>query len=186
MTTPLYERLVGEAWQRLPTVVRGAHLASAPVRARGAFRVTRGANRVARALATLLRLPPAGDRTPILLEITPHGAGEKWFRTFGRSRLTTRQYESGDGLLAERFGPVELCFRLVVDGDSLCYEQRRVRLCLGPLRVGVPRRLAPRVAARESAAAGARGTHVIVAVELPLVGLLIRYEGKLQLIAEPQ
>jgi hypothetical protein len=176
----LYERLLGKEWSRLPEIVRKVHLDASGKPRRGCFRVVRGQGRLAKALASILRLPPAGDATPIQLEIRSDGRGEQWLRTFGTRRLTTLQYEAPNGLLAERFGFLELRFRLIVFDNSLSYSQERVFLCVGRRRIPLPRWISPRVSATE-AAVDARRTHVTVKVSAPYIGLIIAYEGELEI-----
>ena len=68
----MYARLVGEAWDVLPAIVRNAH---APGVAQGRLRVRRGAGLLARWLGFAMRLPSAGDAVPVRLEILPEGDG---------------------------------------------------------------------------------------------------------------
>ena len=81
----------------------------------------------ARLLARLLRLPHAGDASDTRLVITPQGAGEWWRRTFDGRRMDTRQYQAGDGELAERLGLLELRFRLDAADGSLALSTGRRR-----------------------------------------------------------
>jgi uncharacterized protein DUF4166 len=175
----LYRSLVGPAWDGLPASVRQAHLRDEGLEAAGVLRVERGAGRAARALARLCRLPEAGEGVPVRLSVRREGRGERWVRRFGEQRLVSSQRALTGGLLAERFGPLELRFRLATTGGGLRYEHRATRLCAGPLRIPVPGWLAPRVAATEEAAPSADRTRLRVTVSLPLVGLLLAYDGEL-------
>ena len=177
----LYEHLAGSAWQQVAETVRKAHRQTACLQARGVFRVTHGQARFVRCLAWLLQLPPAADITPVQLHITSLEQGEKWVRTFGQKRLVTRQYEVPGSLLAERFGPLEFRFQLMIQADTLGYAQREVALCLGRLRLSIPSWLAPEVKAAEVVVGGTDRTYVTVTVSLPLLGLLIGYEGELEI-----
>jgi len=183
--TSLYARILGDDWLRADEGVRAAHFAGRPIERRGLFRVRRGTGFLVRAIARLLRLPAAGDGVPIRLRIEEDGAGERWIRHFGAQRLTTRQRAAG-ALLGERFGPLEILFRLEVVDGALTYRTVGARLPLGPLGIPLPRGLRPAVEAREwvdgaveGAACGSRATHVVVEVSLPWLGRLIRYEGRL-------
>ena len=170
----LYERLVGAAWPLLDEPVRRLHARGA--RAEGAFAVRRGDGRAARLLARALVLPESGAAVPLLLSVEPLADGERWRRAFdGREFVSEQRGHARRPLLAERMGRVELLFRLTAEGGALVYTQEGASLCAGPLRVRMPRQLAPRVEASERAEGG--GVRVRVRVTAPLVGPLIEYEG---------
>lgn len=167
----LYERLVGKDWGRLDERVRRLHLRA---RGEGTFAVRRGEGRVASVVARLLGLPKGGESVPLLLSVEPSGGGERWRRNFAGREFVTVQGEHG-GLMAERTGPFEILFRLTAEGGALAYDSEGAFLRVKGLRVRLPRLLAPRVEARERAAAG--GVEVSVRVTSPLTGPLISYEG---------
>jgi len=175
----LYKRLLGPQWNQLSEIVRSAHYADTVLR--GNFCVTSGEGRLARILARVLRLPTAFDATPVELQITRDGRGEQWLRTFGARHLRTLQYEAPGGLLAERFGVLELRFRLSVIDNSLRYCQESVFFCIGRQRVSLPRWISPTVSATETALANPPRTRVAVTVSLPWIGLLIAYDGELEI-----
>jgi hypothetical protein len=150
------------------------------VRGRGVFRVGHGDNRVARAFAALLRLPPAGDAVETRLIVTPSGGGEHWRRTFGTRALDTWQYPSGEDGFAERLGPFEFRFRREPCDGSTIFRQIDTAIVLGPIRARLPRWCAPTVAAREDPA-GERRVRVDVRVALPLVGPILSYAGTIDL-----
>jgi uncharacterized protein DUF4166 len=184
-TEPLYESLVGPAWDALPASVRRAHLGAEGLEAAGVLRVERGSGRAARVLARLCRLPEAGESVPVRLSVRREGPGERWVRSFGARRLVSSQHACADGLLAERFGPLELRFRLAPTARGLRYEQGGTALCAGPLHLPLPRWMAPRVTATEEAAPPGDRTRLRVTVSLPVVGLLLAYEGELAVEAPP-
>lgn len=168
----LYERLVGDEWERLDERVRRLHLRARGV---GVFAVRRGGGRFARAVARLMGLPPGGEAVPLLLSVEPHAGGERWRRNFAGREFVTEQSGHAGPLLAERAGPFELLFRLSVEEGALAYRSEGAFLLVMKLRVRMPRPLAPRVEAWERAAEG--GVSVKVRVTAPLAGLLIHYEG---------
>lgn len=175
----LYPKILGKTWNQLPASIQSAH--SVGDEKRGLFRVTHGGNPVTRLLARLSGLPPQADSTPVLLKIirTEENEGERWERRFGGSGgFTTFQWAAG-GELVERFDCWELHFALRVVGQTLVYEPCGARLCLGPLRIPAPRTFAPCVEATEESD-GPHRVHVRVRVTLPLVGLLIAYDGHLE------
>jgi uncharacterized protein DUF4166 len=173
-TTGLYERLLGATWDNLPELVRRLHQACG-IRAEGSFRVRRG-NRFASGLAWLAQLPAACDAVELLLTVSPSSGREQWQRLFARRAFTTMQW-ADNGCLIERVGLSEVRLRLQVIDGALHYRTERVVLRLGPLRVPLPRWLAPRITACETP----DGSHLRVHVDvvLPLVGLLIAYDGVL-------
>ena len=149
----------------------------------GKFTVRHGNGGLARLLVKLLRLPAAGVDIPVKLSVMTEGAGERWQRTFdaGTAFVTEQWAGSESGLMIERIGPTEIRYRLEIAGGALFYRQTGTKLCLGPLRLSLPRRLAPRIAARESALPEEKSTHISVEVTLPVIGRLISYKGFIEI-----
>ena len=168
MKADLFRELLGEDWERLHPAVRRVHEVGSFA---GPFRVTHGSGRLARLLARLMGMPPETDRVDLTLDILPHPGGQSWRRRFGSFRFDSLQTRRGP-LLVERVGPMEVRFRLVVDGDALDYRLQEVRFVL-PL----PRWLAPRISAR---VAGGDAARVQVRVDLPIVGRVAMYEGSVR------
>ena len=154
------------------------------MRGSGSFDVRHGERRAARALARLLGLPAAGARVPVRLVVTRRRGVERWHRTFAGRDFVTYQRRTADGLLAERAGAFELLFRLDERGGVCRYRQVGFAFRLGPLCVPLPRRLSPRVVARERMAADGSRISASVRVSAPLVGLLIAYGGCVEVEAE--
>jgi hypothetical protein len=113
--------------------------------------------------------------------VTPTERGERWHRTFGASPIISEQSAGVDGLMIERMGMTEVRYRLEVAGGALYYRQAGTALRLGPIRLPLPRWLAPQIAARESAMPDEKSTHISVKVTLPLVGLLVSYKGYIEI-----
>ena len=148
-------------------------------RARGVLRVTHGEGAVARLVAFVMRLPPAGDAVETRLAVTPSGGGEHWRRTFGTRALDTRQYPEGDDGFAERMGPIEFRFRREPCDGGTIFRQIGAAIVMGPLRARLPRWCAPNVSAREDRT-GERSVRIDVLVSLPLVGPILGYAGTMQ------
>jgi hypothetical protein len=121
-------------------------------------------------------MPPVTETAKTRLTVTPFGCGERWERSFDEWLLITTQRQASDGCLIERFGLLELRFRLEVREGTLFFRQTGAALRLGKPRIGLPRWMAPCVEAREEAA-GRDLTHVRVTVVVPVAGCLISYEG---------
>jgi len=177
MSCELYQRVLGDDWWVLAEPVRRAH--SVGEEKRGCFRVSHGEGWLARQLARWSRLPQPANAAETQLKITSEGAGQRWERRFDGHAFTTRQWAEDGIHLVERFRSWELHFELQVAEKALRYVQSGARLCLGRLRLPLPLALAPRVSARETCD-GPERVRVAVTVSLPLVGLLIAYEGFLE------
>jgi hypothetical protein len=169
--TALYRRLLAERFDDLPGQVRALHDVAAASTWVGRADVERG-GRVARLLATAFGLPPQGRDQPLSVTFTPRGEAEEWARTFGARRFVSTQWACGREL-RERVGPVTLHMTLRQDADALGLTLVGAR-CLG---LPVPALLLPRIHTRESEHEG-RYQFEVEAV-IPLLGLLVRYRGRL-------
>ena len=176
VTVPLYVRVMGDSWVQVAEPVRLAHSTRSITRARGRLRIQHGPHYLARILAQVLRLPRSDAAADTQLTVTASREGERWQRTFNGRGFTTRQYESTATELSERYGALEFRFRLHAPGGSLLYLQREAAVTVGGVRWRLPGRLAPHVEAREDPA-GLNRVKVDVRVTLPWIGLLIAYDG---------
>jgi hypothetical protein len=179
-TTALYPRLVGDAWAELDASVQHWHDAAPQVQGTGLFTVRHGQRGLVHFLAWLLRLPTSGEALVSRLVIERYAWGETWSRTFAGRALMTAQYQRGAELLAERLGCLEFWFRLRVIEHALDFWHTGTTGVLGPLRVPLPRWLSPRITAREWAGFEEGSLQVAVRISLPLIGLLMAYEGCLK------
>jgi len=182
----LYQKLLGASWPDLDVVLRRLHDSGETVRALGVFRVRRGNTRLARTMARLARLPAEGEAVDVRLQVTAQEDVEEWRRTFAGRPLVSMQYDRGAGLLVERLGIVEMLLRLEVVGGALSYQTIGAVLRLGLLRVPLPYRLSPYVAAWEKAVGDTNQIHVSVDVAMPLLGRLIAYDGILTQVEAQQ
>ena len=176
MSSILYSEVLGKDWLALSENVRCAHSVGGQMN--GVFRITYGTGWAAKKLARWSDLPPAADAANTRLKIFSEDAGERWERQFNGEAFTTRQWRGKDGFLVERFGEWELHFKLRVKEGNLFYDQSCAKLCVGAFHFPMPRACAPHVFAKEIQDGAAR-VLVTVMVTLPLVGLLISYEGYL-------
>lgn len=175
----LYPRLLGSAWFDLDPVVRQAHVADQTITA--TLEIRDGEGLLARGVRSALRLPTSADGRNVTLRITPDAGTERWVRVFGRRSIVTIQRALSDGCLGERFGALELRFRLRAAGGALSYAQVGAALSVGPWTIPLPRGIAPRVEAREQREAGGDRAHVHVRVWAPMIGFLMSYEGFLEI-----
>ncbi|ANM03188.1 saccharopine dehydrogenase protein [Rhizobium phaseoli] len=181
---PLYHRVLGSAFERLPAAISamhaGGHSGSARV-ASGRARVERGSGWLARIVARLIGFPPAGEDVPVTVRFAADGETEIWTRDFGGKSFHSQQLE-GKGrdrhLLTEVFGPFRVLMALVPEGERLRLVVRGWRFCGIPL----PLFLAPGGETFEEAREGRFHFHVEIGGRL--TGLVVRYTGWL-VVEEP-
>jgi hypothetical protein len=173
---PLYERVLGEAWHRLPEPLQQMHTVRKTLTARGLARVQRGSGMLARLAAWMFGFPQAGEHVPVEVRFEVANGSETWQRNFaGRTFRSYQRAGSGrsDKLICERFGPFEFSLAAVVDQERLRLVPRRWTAFGIPL----PRALMPYGDTYEHLEDGRFCFHVEIA--LPLIGLIVRYQGHL-------
>lgn len=171
----LYERIVGDAWQSLPEIVRMMHDGAAS--AEGRARVDRGGSPLALLAGAMMSFPPASIDVPVRVTFEQTSRGEVWRRSFGRHSFHSHQYEGrgrSERLIIERFGVLEFAMALVVDGDHVRLVTRR----WSAFGVPLPLWLAPRSNVHETAENGV--FCFFVEISHPLMGLIVRYSGWLK------
>ncbi len=166
----LYRRVLGSRFDELPAVLQQFHGAADGGRARGTFRVERGAGLLRNALASLSGLPKAGTNVPVCLQIVVKGNRERWIRRFPGRTLVSTQWADGE-LLMEAFGLTKFSSAVVVDGSRVRYEFRRAWFAGVPL----PSWLSFYVDG--CVHAGDAGWRVVVHVFAPFLGEIVHYEG---------
>jgi hypothetical protein len=124
--------------------VRRAHVA--PLSAEGTMDVDHGPGWLTPPIVWLMKLPAAGRRQPVRLDVIGDGAELVWSRRIGGSVLRTRQRASGSRLV-ERSGLGRVAFDLAVENGALLYRQSSMHVA----GLRVPPSLGPRVAAVVSA-----------------------------------
>jgi hypothetical protein len=171
---PLYRRILGAAWEKLPAAIRALHDLSGPAIVAGRASVARGNGILARAAAAWIGFPRTMADTPVRVRFDVRAGIETWTRTLGPNTVSSRQF-AGTGrsgrLLCERFGPLTLAMALVPDGQRLQLVLRRWSMGGVPL----PLSLGPRIEAFESVEEGRFRFHV--RISHPLTGLIVKYEG---------
>jgi Domain of unknown function (DUF4166) len=171
---PLYQRVLGAAWSRLPEAVRDLHGASRRSRFVGEARVERGRGILSRVVAICVGFPSAGEAVPVVVRFDERDGQEIWHRTFaGRSFRSSQAQGRGrwEGLIVERFGPVAAGLAVVVEGAKLRLIVRRWSIFGIPL----PAMLAPGGETYEAAPHGR--FHFHVEIKHPLTGLIARYRS---------
>jgi hypothetical protein len=175
---PLYRRVLGDAWDRLPEPIRAMHDLRDERTATGTATIERGTGWPARLVARLFGFPQAGRDVPVTVTFRRREGAEVWRRRFaGRSFASVQSAGRGrfDKLLAERFGPFVFGLALVLEEDRLRLVLRRWSF----LGVPLPLWLAPRGDSHEHADQDRFNFHV--EISHPLMGLIVRYRGWLTL-----
>jgi hypothetical protein len=172
--TPLYRRILGEAWEALPAPIQAMHELNGALAAEGVAVVERGTGLLSRIVAAVMGFPAAGRDIPVRVDFRSDNGREIWRRDFaGKAFFSTQEEGRGrfERLLCERFGPFAFGLALVLDEGRLRLIVRR----WSAFGVPLPLFLAPRGDAYESAEGGRFNFHVEIA--LPLAGLIVRYRG---------
>jgi hypothetical protein len=171
---PLYRRILGAAWERLPPSLQAMHAAVAGQSASGEASVGRGRNPLARLVADIMGFPEEGERIPVRVRFEAIANGEIWHRDFAGRKFHSVQTE-GSGrsqyLIDERFGPLSVALACVVEEGRLRLIVRRWSL----FGVPMPRFLSPSGDAFEYEQDGR--FHFDVELKAPLLGQLVRYRG---------
>jgi len=166
----LFARLLPASFDELPGIVQRVHDARVSKHLNGRCDVQRGKGLLAKCLAALASLPPSQVDAPLSVAIAVDAAGETWRRDFDGHRMQSRLWAHG-ALLAERLGPVTLLFSLHVEDAKLIWRVAGAHFLGAPLPA--------------SWFAGAGATEQVVdgryrfdvRATLPLVGLLVHYNG---------
>jgi hypothetical protein len=171
---PLYQRLLGEAYDAMPVPLRAMHDLKHEMIAEGTATVTRGKGLLARFAAAIVGFPRAGENVPVRVDFKVEHGRERWTRTFaGRAFRSTQEQGHGcfEWLVCERFGPLCAGMALVLDDGKL----RRIVRRWSVLGIPLPRWLAPRGDSYEYAENGRFHFHVEIAH--PFTGLIVGYQG---------
>ena len=172
MSPPLFQRVLGNAFDDLQPRVKILHSQEGHQRYRGEVEVSRGRHPLARLLAWATRLPPAG-KGAIEVGIDTDANGERWIRRVGGHAMPSRLW-SQEGLLCEQLGLARFGFRLTVEQGVLVWSIARVHALGLPL----PARWFDAVQAREYESEGRYWFDVAAA--MPIAGLLVHYRGWLE------
>lgn len=175
LSITLFQRLLGAEFFHLAPAIKALHGRSGEFRYAGTANVRRGRGLPKALLARIARLPPSMEDAPITIRFSAGSAGESWQRRFGSASMQTR-LQARNGLLKERLGPCTFDYRLVRVGTELAWTVERARLFgIIPL----PAKLFDGVRCRESQDEAGRYCFFVEA-KLPVLGLLVRYEGWLE------
>lgn len=173
---PLYQRVMGDTFARLPDEVRRMHEVLRDGGAHGRATVERGTHPLARLVGALMGFPRAGEHE-LHVGFREDQGVERWTRTFSAQSFHSNLGEEA-GQIVERFGPLRFHFDLPGDEQGLAMVMRSWSIW----RIPLPLALAPRTMAREWEEDGKFQFDVPIA--LPLIGPVIHYRGWLTPDAE--
>lgn len=175
---PLYRRVLGEAWDRLPAPIRAMHALDGEKTVTGEATAIRGRGPLAWLAGLVMGFPKAGEDVPVTVKFTPQTlgsrGGELWRRTFAGTSFQSFQEDGrgrSEGLMVERFGPIGIAMAVLVEGERLVLVIRRVTLFGIPL----PSWMRPGGVAYEHTADGR--FNFFVEIRAPLAGLIVGYRG---------
>jgi len=174
----LFKKLLGRAWENLPAALKKLHATDKEQRWFGTASVERGNGFIANAVAWLFKFPQESKSVKVNVIIKPVSTGEIWERVFGdRHFLSVLSPGNGasERLLNERFGPFTFGIALVLENATLKYVVRNWRFFGLPL----PCALAPQGDSYEFEQDG--NFCFNVEIKQRLIGLIVRYQGRLQL-----
>jgi hypothetical protein len=168
---PLFARVL-TSFAAMPAVVRDAHSPEPASELSGRVDIEGGASWGARVLARLFGFPGGARDVAAEVTIEREGDGEVWIRRFGDSEFASHLSANSRGRLTERFGALSFELDAEADHRGFSLAIRRARFGDMPL----PRVVTPRTQA--GATVDERGRYRFdVAVEMPIVGRLVRYRG---------
>jgi saccharopine dehydrogenase-like NADP-dependent oxidoreductase len=172
-TPGLFPRLLDDASETLPDVVRHAHAGLEPVVLTGQAR-GRGAPGLPALVRRLQGMPPAGLHATTVT-IRPTGSGERWVRRFGGRTFSSTIAPTRDDpwTFEETAGALTFRFSVAPYPRGFSWTFEGWRLGLLPL----PRAWAPRIRARTFARDGVYRFRVLVAH--PWLGVIFGYAGRL-------
>ena len=165
-----YSEVLGGAWQDLPPAVRRS--LTSPLLAKGSLDVCPPSGRLARVVARLIKVPPAGRGVVSSLELNQTGPTTRWIRSFGEMRAVSDQRLVG-GSIVESAGPYQ--FELVprVEGNALIVSSGRLRL----LGIPAPRWCGPSIVAKLSEGPDELSWRLGVRIGHPWFGVISQYAG---------
>ena len=178
---PLYRRVLGDdAWEKLSEKLKTIHGGNRETVTCGRARVTRGAGWFANVVAWMIGFPRTADDVDVTVSFSRSQSGETWRRRFGEEGFESWQFEGvgrDAGLICERFGPLVFGMAPVVDGGRLILIVRKWSFNWNFLRIPLPGYFVPTGDILEYEKDGRFHFHVEIVV--PLLGLLVRYQGYL-------
>jgi len=143
----VYAALLGDQFERLAPALQALH-GHPKAKAKGPFEIGRAKGIWPWFLAATSPLPAADGPIELELAITTVGPYQIWSRTLQGRPMVSAQHARADGLVAERFGPLEVRLTLDVKDGEMHHQSAGVFFCLGPYRIRIPGGVTPMIKAR--------------------------------------
>jgi hypothetical protein len=175
---PLFRRLLGNAYDALPPVIRQAHQVHGVLVLEGKADAASPDHVLGTFVAWLFRLPRSGSDMPVRVEMRSENDGsETWTRIYPgvTMRSNLRIADSATHQVDEVLGPLSIRLQWNPSGRGLQLQTISARMFGCPL----PEFFRPRSHASETV--GADGQfHFDVPIALPLIGTIVHYKGNLK------
>ncbi len=167
------QKHLSDQFLELDELIQKAHIGTTKLK--GLASVRRG-NALASLMCTVLGFPKNSDQCP--LEVLAEHKAEKmvWRRNFD-GRMMVSHFSLAGPYLQESLGMIKMLMKLTVQNGGLVYGLVKTKM----LGISLPRFLSPGLTAYEHE----DGNKYVFSVEvsLPIIGRLIKYEGRLDLVA---
>ena len=176
-TTSPFRHVLGSAFDALPKKVQELHSVSGVTRWSGVADVRRGKGILAKIVCAAIGFPQAASNVPVDISFEPEADGERWIRNFdGKifSSLQQRGIKKNEFLLVESIGIFDVGVALVVEAERLYFVPRRWS-CFG---IPLPKTFLPKGHSFETEKEGQFCFNIEISV--PLIGLIVAYEGTLK------
>jgi saccharopine dehydrogenase-like NADP-dependent oxidoreductase len=174
---PFFRRLLGDAYNALPPVIRQAHQVHGVLVLEGKADAASPDHVLGTWIAWLFRLPRSGSDMPVRVEMRSEDDGsETWTRIYPgvTMRSNLRNADSATHQVDEVLGPLTIRLQWTPSEHGLELETLSARVFGCPL----PDFLRPRSHASETVGAD-RQFHFDVPIALPLIGTVVHYKGSL-------
>jgi uncharacterized protein DUF4166 len=166
----LYHQLLGTGFNDLGPACQAIHECHATFA--GRITVTLSRNLALKWLARLAGFPDDIQDARFFFTTKSRGISEQWVRSIGRHDMTSTLWQTPDGLLAERMGPITAISAPEVKEGGVELSLQRLRM----LGLPVPRALWPSIITREEDQDGQY--HFDIRIGLPLTGSqFVAYSG---------
>ncbi|MCX4027449.1 DUF4166 domain-containing protein [Endozoicomonas sp. SM1973] len=162
---------LGESFKNLPPLLQQAH--SGDIHLHGSVVVKRG-NLLANLIANIIKMPPANSNCNLDVYGSHNEDVMKWQRHFENHVMESTFRLQGD-YLTESLGPINLLLKLSIINNKLIYNVEQSSI----FGITIPKPFQPKLTAFEMEYNGLYRFHV--SINLPIIGLLIGYNGDLHI-----
>lgn len=178
----IFKQLLGADYQQLPSIVQEFHDSPHNIW-QGKATAGGATNLLAKLIRKIIGFPEPADELAVTVSVSFTGDGkERWTRNFGGKEFFSilALDPNNPQQMSERFGLINHYFTLEVKDEWLCWRLRYCT-CLG---IKLPKCLQPKVVANEGLST-AGNYQFIAKVTLPIIGVLVDYQGNLNKAINP-